>query len=43
VTDHRISLTLHSLQEVMEGRIQEIVNALNEREIAQKEMELSLT
>ena len=42
VTDHRIDLTLHNLQNVMEGEIRDIVNALNEHELAEKETELAI-
>ncbi len=42
VTDHRINLTLHNLQNVMEGEIQEIVDGLNKHELAEKESELSI-
>jgi peptide chain release factor 1 len=28
VTDHRIGLTIHQLQEVMDGRLQPIIDAL---------------
>jgi peptide chain release factor 1 len=29
VTDHRIGLTLHKLNEVMEGELDEVIDALN--------------
>ena len=34
VTDHRINLTLHKLERVMEGELDEIVNALTASEQA---------
>jgi peptide chain release factor 1 len=43
VTDHRIGLTVHNLQSVLEGELQEIVNALTEHEMAQRELELAAT
>lgn len=36
VTDHRIGLTIHNLDEIMEGKIEEIVEALMQAERKQK-------
>ena len=41
VTDHRINLTLHNLQNVLDGDFQEIVDALNEDELARSEAEFT--
>lgn len=36
MTDHRIGLTLHSLPQIMEGRIDEVVDALSRAELEEK-------
>ncbi|MBD0351405.1 MAG: peptide chain release factor 1, partial [Flavisolibacter sp.] len=36
VTDHRIGLTLYNLQEVLDGNIQELIDALQFAENAEK-------
>lgn len=36
VTDHRVNLTLYKLQEVLEGKIEEIVQALAKQDIEEK-------
>jgi peptide chain release factor 1 len=36
MTDHRVGLTLYSLPQVLEGRIEEIVSALQEAEMGEK-------
>ena len=36
LTDHRIGLTLHQLEYVMEGKLQPVVDALVAEDIAQK-------
>lgn len=41
VTDHRINLTVHNLQNVLDGELQEIVEALNEHELAKSEAEFT--
>ncbi len=41
LTDHRIGLTLHSLQQIMDGDIQEIITALEEADYASRIAELS--
>jgi peptide chain release factor 1 len=38
ITDHRIGLTLHSLTQVMEGNLDELINALEQAE-TQRQME----
>ena len=45
VTDHRINLTLHKLDQVMEGKLDELIEALQQYEQQQKlkELEESLT
>jgi len=42
VTDHRIGLTLYSLETVLEGDLQPLVHALREHELADSEVELLL-
>lgn len=41
LTDHRIGLTVHSLTQVMDGDIQEIITALEEADYAQRIAELT--
>lgn len=41
LTDHRIGLTVHSLTQVMDGEIQEIITALEEADYAQRIAELT--
>jgi peptide chain release factor 1 len=36
VTDHRINLTLHRLPTVLEGDLDELIDALRERDVSQK-------
>jgi peptide chain release factor 1 len=36
VTDHRINLTLHRLPAVLEGDLDELIDALRERDQSQK-------
>jgi peptide chain release factor 1 len=36
VTDHRIGLTLHKLAEILDGSLDEVIEALNEADIAEK-------
>ena len=36
VTDHRIGLTLHKLTEILDGSLDEVIEALNEADIAEK-------
>lgn len=36
VTDHRIGLTLHKLTEILDGTLDEVIEALNEADIAEK-------
>ncbi len=36
VTDHRIGLTLHKLAEILDGALDEVIEALNEADIAEK-------
>jgi peptide chain release factor 1 len=36
VTDHRINLTLYNLQEVLDGDLDEIINALIQTELKEK-------
>jgi len=45
VTDHRINLTLHKLDQVMDGKLDELIEALQQHEQQQKlkELEESLT
>ncbi len=45
VTDHRINLTLHKLDQIMEGKLDELIEALQQYEQQQKlkELEESLT
>jgi peptide chain release factor 1 len=38
ITDHRIGLTLHSLTQVMEGNLDELISALEQAE-TQRQME----
>ena len=40
VTDHRIGLTIHALGRILEGEMDDLVNALVEHEIAQREKTL---
>jgi peptide chain release factor 1 len=39
VTDHRIGLTIHQLEEILEGDLEEIINALIESENREKTLE----
>ncbi len=45
ITDHRINLTLHKLDQIMEGKLDELIEALQQHEQQQKlkELEESLT
>ncbi len=43
VTDHRINLTLYNLSEVLDGELDEIINALIHAELQEKLSRLSLT
>ena len=40
MTDHRIGLTLHSLPQIMDGEIEEMIKALEDADYAQRIQEL---
>ncbi len=41
VTDHRINLTLYSLDRIMEGGLDELIRSLRKAELAEKMAELA--